>query len=238
MKTVRTWITLLLPLALALGGCAERKQSSIVAPDPPVGDAPAVAGAHWIWDRAALGAAVAQAAASPLAERALSESPATGLDPAFQYAISLVATLEDGREISLTLLPYVFGRDSTHAAFISVAKSADVELAEYAELILGRAPNDQEPGFEPVAWGGTTAWVKTGVAYSAVAAPGHPAAMIRKWTKLFDCLAQRMPGGCIAGGAIGGAVSGPGAPAGAAIGCGIGAAAGAAACTADWLGSK
>lgn len=233
MRTVRSWITLLLPIVLAAGGCAERKQAMVVAPERPAGDAPPVAEAHWIWDRGALGAAVAQASSSPLVQRALAESPAAGLNPAFQYALFLEATREDGSRFSLTLLPYVFGNDSTHAAFVSVVRSAGRQIAEYAELIVGRSPSPLETGFEPVLWGATTLWVKSGDAYSLDAAAGHPAAVRRSYLKMFDCMVQRMPAGCAAGAAIGGIISGPGAPAGAAIGCGVGAAAGAAACVAE-----
>ncbi|HEX7077891.1 MAG TPA: hypothetical protein VF363_05685 [Candidatus Eisenbacteria bacterium] len=231
MRTVKPWITLLLPVALAASGCAEKKEGRVVAPTRPVAGPPAAAEAHWVWDRAALSAAVSRASSSPLVERTLAESPTSGLDPAFQNAIHLEGSLDNGQSVSLTLLPYVVGGDSTHAAFVSVARSGDLELAEFAEMIVGRDPSPFETGFHPALWGTTPVWVKTGDAYSVDAA-GHLAPLRRSLTKLFECLVQEMPSGCMAGGIVGGAVGGPG---GAAIGCGVGAAMGAAACVADWL---
>ena len=183
-----------------------------------------------MWDRDALHAAVNQAAASPLVQSALSDAPSAGLSPCFQYAVRVAATASDGSSFWVTMLPYVFGSDSTHALIVSVIEGMGGRLAEPAEVILGRDPFPHETGFLPYAWGAGTIWVKSGEAWAVKSAAANQAPERRRWLKFFDCLTTRVPTGCAAGAAVGATIGGPTAPYAAAIGCGVGAALGAAAC--------
>jgi len=229
MSRVRLSLVVVLPLAILASGCSKREADRVAAPKPDGPIPPAVAEAHWVWDRDALHAAVNQAAASPLVQSALSDAPTTGLSPCFQYAVRVAAWTSDGTPFWVTMLPYVFGSDSTHALIVSVIEGMGSRLAEPAEVILGRDPFPHETGFLPYAWGAGTIWVKSGEAW-AVKSAAAQAPQRRRWLKFFDCLTTRMPAGCAAGAAIGATIGGPAAPHAAAIGCGVGAAAGAAAC--------
>lgn len=235
MNRVHLSIVFVLPLALAVSACSKREAGRVAAPELPGIAAPAVAQAHWVWDRDALHAAVSRAAASPLVQQALSQTPVAGLRPCFDLAARVIATTSDGTTLWVTFLPYMFGDDSTHALIVSVLEDSWTKIAEPAEVILGRDPFPFETGFTPYAWGARTIWVKSGASYAVKDSDAHAAPEKWKWLKFFDCAATRMPTGCAAGAAIGGTISGPGAPAGAAIGCGVGAAVGAAACALDQL---
>ena len=228
-------VLVLLPLAMAAGGCSKREPGRIVDASPPGDAPPAVAQAHWVWDRDALHAAVNQAAASPLVQSALSDAPVQGLRPCFDLAVRVAATASDGTPFWVTFLPYVFGSDSTHAWIVSLIEGDGARLAEPAEVILGRDPWPFETGFTPYAWGGRTIWVKSGAAWAMKAGGATLAPERRNWLKFFDCLTTRMPAGCAAGAMIGAEIGGPSAPYAAAIGCGVGAALGAAACALDLL---
>lgn len=135
----------------------------------------------------------------------------------------------------VTMLPYVFGSDSTHALIVSVIEGSDSKLAEPAEVILGRDPFPHETGFIPYAWGAGTIWVKSGAAWAVKTTAASLAPQRFRWLKFFDCMTTRVPAGCAAGAAVGAAIGGPAAPHAAAIGCGVGAAVGAAACALDQL---
>ena len=235
MNRVKLSIVVLLPLALLAGACSKREAGRIAAPDPLGAVAPAVAEAHWVWDRDALHAAVNQAAVSPLVQSALSEAPVAGLTPCFDLAVRVAATTGDGSSYFVTFLPYMFGNDSTHAMIVSVIEGLGVRMAEPAEVILGRDPTSLESGFTPYAWGARTIWVKSGASWVVKAGEIALAPERRRWREFFDCLATRMPAGCAAGAAIGGTIGGPAAPHAAAIGCGVGAAVGAASCALDLL---
>jgi len=235
MNRVTLSILVALPLAVAAGACSKREPGRIVDASPPGAALPVVAQAHWVWDRDALRAAVNRAAASPLVRSALSEAPAQGLRPCFDFAVHVAATTSEGTPFWVTILPYVFGSDSTHGLIVSLIEGDGSRLAEPAEVILGRDPSPFESGFTPYAWGGRTIWVKSGAAWATKAGAPTLAPERRNWLKFFDCLTTRMPAGCAAGAAIGAEIGGPTAPYAAAIGCGVGAALGAAACALDLL---
>ncbi|HKQ19695.1 MAG TPA: hypothetical protein VJW75_08115, partial [Candidatus Eisenbacteria bacterium] len=185
MSRVRLSLVVVLPLAILASGCSKREADRVAAPDPPGSAAPAVAQAHWVWDRDALHAAVNQAAASPLVQSALSATPTTGLRPCFQYAVRIAATSSDGSPFWVTMLPYVFGSDSTHALIISVIDGMGGRLAEPAEVILGRDPFPHETGFLPYAWGAGTIWVKSGEAWAVKSGAVNQAPERRRWLKFF-----------------------------------------------------
>ena len=235
MNRIKLSIAVVLPLVLAAGACSKREEGRVAAPALPDETVPAVAQAHWVWDRDALHAAVSQAAQSPLVQSALSDGPASGLTPCLDLAVRVAATATDGSSFWVTFLPYMYGSDSTHALIVSVIEGMGARLAEPAEVILGRDPSPIETGFTPYPWAGRTIWVKSGAAWAAKAGAASPAPERKNWLKFFDCLTTRMPAGCAAGAAIGLEIGGPAAPYAAAIGCGIGAAAGAAACGLEHL---
>lgn len=229
-------VAAVLPLLILASACSKREERRIVAPDPP-SDAPKVTGARWVWEPTALAGAIQAAGRSPLVQRALSQAPTAGLRPRFDLAVRAVGEVEGAGSVGLTILPFAVNGDPTHAAFVSVGEGFGIEAAEFAEMILGREPTANETGFHSVAWGNQVAWVRSSDAWVLPPGGAHPSPLRRQWTKLFDCLTQRMPTGCAAGSAIAEEVA-PGSPHAAAIGCGIGAAAGGVSCVADFLRDK
>ncbi|MGE5176972.1 MAG: hypothetical protein ACM3JJ_11425 [Hyphomicrobiales bacterium] len=229
MRTVETWITLLLPIAIAAGGCSTRKEGRVVAPSPP-GDPPAVASARWVWDRAALGAAVARASSSPLVERALREAEDPGLPFVADGAVRAEGALDTGASASVTILPYARAEDATHATFVSYMRRGDDVLVERAELIVGRAPFDDEPGYVPIGTGPRTIWVRSDATYAA--APDGAAALAPErinWSKFLQCFANTAQTFSDAGASIATQIA-PMYPAAAAVGGAIGTAIAALSC--------
>jgi len=229
-------VAAVLPLLLLTSACSNKGERRIAAPDPP-SDRPQVSGARWVWEPAALAGAVQAAGKNPLVQRALSQAPIAGLKPRFDLAVRAVGEVEDMGQVGLTILPFAVNGDPTRAVFVSVAEGNEQEAAEFAEMIMGREPNADEIGYHSVAWGNQVAWVRSGDAWVVPSGSAHQAPVRRQWTKLFDCLAQRMPTGCAAGATIAEELV-PGSPHAAAIGCGIGAAAGGVSCVADFLRDK
>jgi hypothetical protein len=225
-----------LPLLVLTSACSKDGERRVLAPAPP-SDASQVTGARWVWEPAALAGAVQAAGKNPLAQRALSQAPISGLRPRFDLAVRAVGEIEGAGAVGLTILPYAVNGDPTHAAFVSVAAGYGQEAAEFAEMILGREPRPDEVGFHSIVWGNRVAWVRSGDAWLLPSGGAHQAPVRRSWTRLFDCLVQRMPSGCAAGSAIASEIA-PGAPQAAAIGCGIGAAAGGVSCVADFMRDK
>lgn len=222
-----------LSLLILASACSKDEARRIVAPSLP--DPPEVTGARWVWEPRALAGAVQAAGKNPLVQRALLEAPVGRLQARHDLAVRAVGEGSDGRPVGLTILAYAVDGDPARAAFVSMAEGFGSEVAEFAELILGRDPRADETGFHRIVWGGRTVWVRSADPQFATSA--HPAPLRRQWTKLFDCLAERMPSGCAAGAAIGQTIA-PGLPHAAAVGCGIGAAAGGISCVADFLKDK
>lgn len=229
-------VAAVLPLLVVTSACSRDGERRVTAP-APLPDSPQVTGARWVWEPAALAGAVQAAGKNPLVQRALSQAPIAGLRPRFDLAVRAVGEVEGAGAVVLTILPYAVNGDPTHAAFVSVAEGYGQEAAEFAEMILGREPNPDETGYHSIAWGNRVAWVRTGDAWLLPGGGANRAPLRRQWTKLFDCLAERMPSGCAAGSAIASELV-PGEPRAAAIGCGIGAAAGGVSCVADFLKDK
>ncbi|MGE5179239.1 MAG: hypothetical protein ACM3PF_09125 [Bacteroidota bacterium] len=225
-----------LPILVLASACSRDSERRVVAPNP-LPDSPQVTSAHWVWETEALAGAVQSAGKNPLVQRALAQAPIGGLRPRFDLAVHAVGEVPDvGGTVGLTILPYATA-DPTHAAFVSVARGLGSEAAEFAEMIVGREPGPSEIGFHSVVWGDQVVWVRSADAY-VQAAGGTLRSPIRKsWTRLFDCLANRMPAGCAAGSSIASEIA-PGSPHAAAIGCGVGAALGAASCALDFIRGK
>lgn len=221
-----------LPLLLLASACSRSEEKRVAAPTPPAETR--VREMHWIWEQEAVSAAATTAGASPLVQRALASSPILGLRFERSFVVHATGETSDGSPLRLTILPYSVQGDPTKAAFVSMAEGYGRVAAEYGEMIVGRDPRPDEPGFHPVVWGNRLVWIRSGEAFEPGTSSGQPAPMKRSWTKLFDCVAERMPTGCAAGSAIAEEVA-PGYPHAAAVGCGIGAALGAGSCVADFI---
>jgi len=226
-------VAAVLPLLVLTSACSNRGERRVVAPEP-LPDAPQVTGARWVWEPGALAGAVQAAGRNPLVQRALVGAPAAGLRSRYDLAVRAVGDDASGGTVGLTILPYAVDGDPTRAAFITLAQGYGAEGAEFAEMIVGRDPRPDEVGYQAAAWGHQVVWIRTGDAYFPATAGAQRAPLKRQWTKLFDCMSQRMPTGCAEGAAIANELA-PGEPRAAAIGCGVGAAAGAISCAVDWL---
>jgi hypothetical protein len=237
-------------LAVVTGACSRETEKRITAPVP---SEPVVTGMRWVWEPASLAAEVRRAGSNPLVQRALAEAGVTGMRARHDLAIRAIGVGPDGAPVGFTLLPYAIPDDPTRAVFISSAEGLSTEAVEIVEMIAGREPRANEIGFEPVLFAGRLVYIHTKDSY--VPAPPDPPAPSDPWypkqparrgaespvrrsfTKLFGCLAERMPQGCAAGASIADEIA-PGVPKAAAIGCGVGAAIGAGSCVLDFLGKK
>lgn len=220
MKTVR-FVAFVLPLALFALGC-ERHQGSTRVTDPaPSVAAPRVLEAHWVWDKG-LTDALQSAAVSPLVRRAIAESPYPGAKPVWDKAVRAEGRVTGDLEVGVTILPYSVENDPTHAFFVSLYERDGEQVAEPAELIVGRRPTVAETGFEPVWQGDRYAYVKTGAPY-VVTSSGtiRLSPERRNWQKFFKCFAEKGPEYCATGAALGQQIAPAYAYSGA-IGCGVG----------------
>ena len=219
MKTVR-FAAFVLPLAMLVMGC-ERHQGSSVTDPAPARSAPEVIEARWVWDKG-LNDALQSAAVSPLVQKAIAESPFPGATPAWSKAVRAEGRVAGGRKVGVTILPYAVENDPTHAFFVSLNERDGEQIAEPAELIVGRRPTSAETGFEPVWQGNRYVYVKTGNPYAVGPSGAYRLSPERvKWAKFFQCFAQRAPQYCGSGAAIGTEIA-PTYPYAAAIGCGVG----------------
>ena len=232
MKGLRCF-TIVLPVVLVAAGCGRRESTRVVAPP----SAPQISEARWVFEKEALEGAVAQAASSPLVQRAIAGSGNARLTPAFGYALRLVATAADGSSIGATLLPYIVDGDSTHAVFVSLLERDGRRQSDAEELIFGREPTALETGFNPVRIGSAIGWMKSGSSYAADAR-GLPRLAHEKfnWLKFTTCVLTGAQAACEAGAEIASIVA-PGVPQARAIGCGIGVAFLAAGCAGGSFGS-
>ena len=221
MKVVRV-IAWVLPLAVIALGCEREPSGSGRIADPvPSVEAPELLDARWIWDKG-LQDALLGAAASPLVQKAVSESPHPGAKPVWSLAVRAEGRVSDGKTVGVTILPYSVGSDPTHALFVSLYEHEGVEVAEPAELILGRRPTESETGFVPIWQGDRYAYVKTGTPYAIGASgPYRLSAERRNWAKFFQCFTERAPQYCGSGASIANEIA-PNFPRAAAIGCGVG----------------
>ncbi|HET9251144.1 MAG TPA: hypothetical protein VFP58_03430 [Candidatus Eisenbacteria bacterium] len=221
MKTVRivAWI---LPLAVITLGCERTRTGSdrVTSPAPAAPASPVIE-ARWVWDKG-LNDAIQRAATSPLVQRVVEESPFPGARPVWSMAVRAEGRTTGGRKAGVTILPYSVNGDPTHAFFVSLYEHEGEEIAEPAELIVGRAPTHAETGFTPIRSGDGVLYVKTGAPYAAGAA-----GMIRlsperrNWAKFFQCWAERAPQYCSSFASIADEIA-PHVPHAMAIGCGVG----------------
>ncbi len=232
MKLIRC-TAVVLPLFFVLWGCERRESAPISAPQPA--QRPEILEARWVMEKGALDAEVRAAAASPLVQRALNDSRNPRLTPYYSLAVKAIGSVSDGSKVGATILPHIVDGDQTHAAFVSLLNRDGYQVADYAELILGRDPTSLELGFEPIQLGDRIAWIKGGPSYF-VGADGLPSRSPekRKWTKFIECVLEEAPIGCAVGASLADEIA-PGVPRARAIGCGIGAAAATVGCALDHL---
>jgi hypothetical protein len=216
MKSIRL-VAIVLPLALLGFGCAREEPGRIVAPDPP--SPPSVLEGTWERDPTALAGAVRSAQASPLVQAAITDAPFPDLTPMPQVAVRALGRMSDGALTAFTILPYMVGRDSTHALFVTLADYGDRRLVDVGELILGRAPTTLEIGFEQILVLGRVGWYRGGPTYGADGMKRAPERF--RSEKFSKCLFENADKGCQAGSAVAQAIA-PSAPAAVAIGCGVG----------------
>jgi hypothetical protein len=227
MKSFRL-VAAALPLALLALSCARDESHRITAPDVP--SRSSVQEASWVRDPAALAGAVRAVQASPLVQAAITEVPFPDLTPMPQFAVRAVGRMSDGTLTAFTILPFVVGRDSTHALFVTLADYGGRPLVVGGELILGRAPTSLETGFEQLLVLGRVGWYRSGPTYGPDGVKRAPERF--RPEKFTQCFMQWADKACQAGSAAGQALA-PQVPAIAAIGCGLGVAAAAIGCAAS-----
>jgi hypothetical protein len=224
----------ILPLAIAMGACSRQGERgtgngrSIVAPEPP--PLPSVRDAAWVSDRTEVARAAAIAAAHPLVRRALEEADASQLAFVPGYALRGTGRTDDDRSVSITILPYVTRRDSTHATFLSLLESGGDAAVSHAEVIWGRDPRADETGFAPFDVGGARGWLREDDLRVAEA-PRDGLLSPERFNKqkFFTCFESLGPQFCAQGAALSD-VAAPGIAFHEAVGCAGGAAVAAAVC--------
>jgi len=214
-----TVFAVVLPLALITGACTKRSATSPVAPVVLGGEVFIRDGA-WISDRDQLDRAVAAAGRHPLVRAALAEYGAARLEAASEYAI-----------VEFTTLPFISDEDPTHGVFVTIGAVGDQVVSQRSELIAGRAPRGDEPGFAPLSIPGGVVWV---LEAEAVGQPAGALGAPAKFNKLkfLSCLVENGPPACDAGAAIASQIA-PAVPHARAIGCAVGVAGAALSCFAS-----
>jgi len=221
MRVVR-FIAMVLPIVIAAAGCSKEDEKRVSAPEPPDAAVPEVLEAQWITDPRALGSAVQAAAGNPLVQRAVVEAPHPRLTPMPEYALRAVGSAADGSRVGVTMLPYMVDQDSTHAVFISLLERDGRQLAEFSELIFGRAPTSLETGFSSIMIGNRVGWFRGGSTY-LVGSDGSTKLSSGRfnWEKWTKCFMENAPAGCTAGRDIADDIA-PGIPSAGVIGCSAG----------------
>ncbi len=225
-----TVFAVVLPLALITGACTKRSATSPVAPVVLGGEVFIRDGA-WISDRDQLDRAVAAAGRHPLVRAALAEYGAARLEAASEYAIRAAGTTTTGLPVEFTTLPFISDEDPTHGVFVTIGAVGDQVVSQRSELIAGRAPRGDEPGFAPLSIPGGVVWVREA---DAVGQPAGALGAPAKFNKLkfLSCLVENGPPACDAGAAIAGQIA-PAVPHARAIGCAVGVAGAALSCFAS-----
>ena len=148
----------ILPLALAVGACTREPARRVAAPEPV--SSSTIRDGSWVSDRAQVAQAASIAAAHPLVRRALQASGASGLAYAPEYSLRATGRTVRDRSIALTILPYVTGGDPTHATFISLLENDGESAVSRGEMIWGRDPRSDEPGYSPFYLQGVRGWIR------------------------------------------------------------------------------
>jgi len=191
MRFTRTAVLAAALVAIGATGCVGRKEAGPATPGGAASEETRVTSAHWVWDRAALGTAVASASSSPLVQRALRDAPDATLPIVSERVVRAEGTFEGGGAAAVTILPYASSEDRTRATIVALLSGDEGDLAERSELIVGRAPFADESGFEPVVIGGRTIWFRTDATYSLTGdGVAQAVGAISKKRSFVDCFLQ------------------------------------------------
>jgi hypothetical protein len=233
MRTI-TLLAVVLPLALAVGACTQRHAASPVAPGPPE-EGIAIRDGAWVTDPDAVSLAAAAAARHPLAQAAITAYGAKRLRAVPESTIRAIGSTTSGLDVEFTTLPFVSDGDPTHGVFVTVGSVGGTVVAQQSELIVGREPRGDEPGFAALAIPGGVVWLKEA---EAVSQPSGVSGAPQKWNKLrfMSCLVANAPAACDAGAAIGSQIA-PNVPVARSIGCAVGVVGAALACFAGASGT-
>lgn len=221
----------LLPLALGLGACSREEGQRIAAPDASE-DTYLAREASWVSDLEQVSRAASAAAAHPLFRRALAEAGVDRLTYRPEYTLRAVGRSARGHAVSVTILPYTTAGDETHATFLSLLESEGETGVSRAEMLWGRDPRPDEPGFEPFYLNGVRGWIREADLLQGQT-PGAPLLTPERFNKekFMTCFSQLGPSLCSQGSAIAQQIA-PGVPYREAIGCAAGTAIAAISCAA------
>jgi hypothetical protein len=229
MKTIGI-IAAILPLALVVGACAKRDGANTLAPDPPgARDEIVVRDAAWVTDRDAVHQAAAAAARQPLVQAAIAEYGADRLREMPQHHIRAVGATTTGMPVEFTMLSFMADGDETHGVFITQGSAGGESVTQRAEMIFGRDPRPDEPGFAPYSVQGSLVWIRDDGAVRPGGVSGAPERV--DYIKFLSCMISNAPSACDAGATIASTIA-PAVPQARAIGCGVGVAVAAIGCLA------
>jgi hypothetical protein len=151
----------------AIAGCTGKSERRLTGPArDSMADRSTVAEARWLSGDEEVRTAAARAAKSPLVERAAADVVAgqhAGFLPS--GVVAAVGTMTDGSSVRLTILPYQYAADSTHAAYVALIEVNATVQAQTFELIRHRKPDLLERGFERVNSGENGLWIREGFTY-------------------------------------------------------------------------
>lgn len=220
----------ILPLAFLIGACSKQGERRIVAPEPESPAQGLVADAAWVADRDEVARAASIAAAHPLVGSVLAEHAGDRLAYRPEFALRGQGRMVSGRNVSVTILPYVTGGDETHATFVSLLESGDDAGVSHAEVIWGRDPRPDETGYEAFLFGGVRGWIREDdlrvVTLGRVGSLSPERFNLQKFLTCFNESAGAM---CAAGSSLATQIA-PGMPSAGAVGCAAGTAAAAIGC--------
>lgn len=229
MKTIGI-IAAILPLALVVGACAKRDGANTLAPDPPgAAEELVIRDGDWVTDRDALSAAAGAAARRPLVQAAIAEYGAGRLRAMPEYHVRAVGSTTTGMPVEFTMLSFMADGDETHGVFVTQGTAGGEEVTQRGELIVGRDPRPDEPGFAPLSIQGRLVWIRDDGTVGPAGIAGAPEKVDK--IKFLSCMIANAPGACDAGANIAATIA-PAFPQARAVGCGVGVAVAALSCLA------
>jgi len=155
-------------LAIAPSGCsnhgARRVTDPAASPQPNLSD---IKEARWITGDEEIRETAARAAKSPLMARAIADGAS---DPRLGLLktgiVAAVGTMVDGRRVRITILPYQYSDDVTHAVYFALLEVDATAQVQSFQLVRRRDPGLKGAGFQPVNSGQHDLWIKEGAIYT------------------------------------------------------------------------
>jgi hypothetical protein len=183
------WIAIM--ISFLVGACAEHRGPAL---GPEGAESGALVEAAWVADREAVTRAAAVARRHPLVLSLDRELDVAGLTPDESGAALLRGRMADGGRAVVTILPRIRGDDSTRALYVALSESGDRAVASSWEMIAGRDPRADEPGFDGVMWADRLVWIRTGAeVVNAAVAGGQGAGQRWNRQKFMACVNAEMP---------------------------------------------